>query len=356
MNILYIIDCAKIYGGTPKKSLDLIKYSQNKFYLYFYLDKYQEHLKEFEQVGAKVFRGFYKKNLFKHIKALLNIIDVNNIKIVQTQHSMGATLGYMIKIFRPHIKLVIAFVGKHKPGLIKSSVLKRAYIRADTIVYVSKYIQDEKIRQFPKLKNKNGRIIYNGTNKRKDNGKECIELKNKSLLCISSLIKLKNIQVLIKAMNIIINKYKQTTFQLYIAGDGVDKKRLESLVIKYGLIDHIIFLGNQKNIGKLLNMCEIFLHPSLAEGFGIAVTEAMMSEKAIIASNAGALPELITNQYSGILVDPLNAKEWAENIVNLANNKNIAKQLGENAKLVAEKRFSIDFFIEEYNGLYNSLI
>jgi len=103
-----------LYGGTPKKTLDLMKHFGEKSVLYVYQNGYEEFKPLFEATGGKVFEGFYGRNILKHLKRLIRIIDQENIDIIQTQFWMGETLGFFLKLFRPKVKVIIAFVGDTK--------------------------------------------------------------------------------------------------------------------------------------------------------------------------------------------------------------------------------------------------
>ncbi|MFC1785509.1 glycosyltransferase family 4 protein, partial [Candidatus Neomarinimicrobiota bacterium] len=156
--------------------------------------------------------------------------------------------------------------------------------------------------------------------------------------------------------NILVKKGEKINIHLYVAGDGKYKNKLQKLIKKYSLDNNVILLGNQLNIGKLLDSCDIFVHPSYDEGFGIAVVEAMHAGKPIIASNIGALPELIDDGYSGILINPFDADLWSEKITYLLNNQDESIKLAKRAKEKAKRSFSVKRFIEQYNFLYDSLI
>ncbi len=121
------------------------------------------------------------------------------------------------------------------------------------------------------------------------------------------------------------------------------------------ITNNISILGYQKNIGDLLNQAKIFVHPSHKEGFGIAVAEAMMAGKPIIVSNAGALPELIEDGKSGMVVDPFDATAWADSILKLIDDKNLANDMALNAKQRAKEKFSVKQFVSEYEKLYSIL-
>ncbi|WP_372948564.1 glycosyltransferase family 4 protein [Mariniphaga sp.] len=354
--ILYILSSFNLYGGTPKKTLDLMKYFGSNSVLYVYEKGYNEFRSKFEDTGGRVYDGFYGKNLFRHLSILLKIIDKKEIDIVQTQFFWGEVLGFFIKLFRPKVKVIVAFVGPFKPSKIKSIIANYLYKKIDSFVYITKFVQNEKQTQFPILKRKDGHIIFNGSSERIDNETECAQLKNHSVFDIAGLVDWKNIQVLIKAINEIINNYKRECYFLYIAGEGPYRTTLEKLIEKYNLQKHVFLLGYQNNIGRLLNTCDVFAHPAYAEGFGIVIPEAMLAQKPIIVANAGALPELIEHEKTGLIVDPQDEKQWAEAIIKLAENKEFADNLASNARIKAEKDFSAEEFAQNYEKLYNSLL
>jgi len=350
------MSCYNLYGGTPKKTLDLMKHFKNQSVIYMYQDAFSELKPHFEATGGSVYEGFYGRNIFLHLKKLLAIIDNEKIDIVQTQFSMGETLGFLIKVFRPKVKLVVAFVSPFKASSLKSFLVSVFYRKVDSFVYITKYVQREKFKQFSILKKKKGCIIFNGTEKRVDNGKDIFEIKKYSLLDIAGLTNWKNIQILIEALNIIINTKKRKDIYLYVAGDGPMRKDLETLTAKYSLQKHVFLLGYQSNVGRLLNNCDLFVHPSYAEGFGIVIPEAMLAEKPIIVSNAGALPELIENEESGLVIEPHNAEQWADAILRIIDNPQFAEKLAHNGKERACKNFSIEKYTVNYENLYKELL
>lgn len=354
--ILYIMSSYNLYGGTPKKTLDLMKHFKEHSVLYVYHDDFPELKVEFEATGGNVYEGFYGRNLLSHLKKLITILDTEKIDVVQTQFSMGETLGFLIKMSRPRVKLIVAFVSSLKPTILKGFLVSLFYRKVDSFVYISEYVKKEKLIQFPILKVKMGEIIYNGAEKRLINENKVVKMKRYSILDIAGLIPLKNIQVLIEALNIIVNLNQREDVFLYVAGDGPMRKELESLITKYNLHQHIFLLGYQSIVGGLLNNCDLFVHPSYDEGFGIVIPEAMLAEKPIIVSNAGALPELIENEVSGLIVEPHDAEKWAEAILRIIENPKLAKKFASNGKEWAENQFSIEKFTANYEKLYRSLV
>jgi glycosyltransferase involved in cell wall biosynthesis len=345
-----------IYGGTPKKTLDLVRYLKEDAVIYVYNNTYSEFKERFEHTGAKVYEGVFGRNIVKHIIELKRIIHHERIDIVQTQFSMGEVLGYFVKKLKPEAKLIVAFVGVLQPKWFQKNLLNRIYKKTDQIVYISNYVKQEKEKQFPILKTICNKIIYNGTDKREDSGEKVIKMKAYGFLAVSGLIPLKNISVLIDAFNILINKRHKTEIYLYVAGDGPIKHELEMLITNYDLQEHVFLLGYQKNIGRLINECDVFVHPSYNEGFGIAVAEAMLAAKSIIVADAGALPELIEHKKTGLIVDPHDPQAWADAILKLIEHPTLANDLGLNAQIKAKREFSFSKFVNNYEKLYKSLV
>lgn len=356
LNILFILPSYNIYGGTPKKTLDLLKYFREDAILYVYNNEFQEFKSLFEATGAKIIEGVHGWNIFKHFIELIWNTRRLKIDIIQTQFSMGEFLGFYLKLFRPNTKLVVAFVNSLSPKGLKKWLVNIMYYKVDTFIFISKYVRVEKLKAFPVINKKKGELIYNGTESLKASAPTFVHMNKTSLLDVAGLIECKNLNIVIEAVNILVNQRGFENIYFYIAGDGPKKDDIEKLITKYELMDHVFILGYQSNIALLLDSSDIFVHPSYSEGFGIAVAEAMQAEKPIIVAKAGALPELIDHEISGLVIDPFDPIQWADSIEKLINNSRYAALLGRNARSKALSEFSILKFVNSYNDLYKKII
>ncbi|WP_456374681.1 glycosyltransferase, partial [Methanocaldococcus sp.] len=273
MKILYIIPSYNIYGGTPKKTLDLLQSFKKDSALYVYNNSYREFRNLFQESEALIYEGYYGRNIYLHIKKLLEIIDKCNIDIIQTQFTTGEILGAILKRLRPKLKLIITFESSLQPYIIKKYLVSICYKYVDTFVYISKYVEKEKRQQFSILKNKPSKIIYNGSNKRVAIKENEFEILYPSLVDIAGLIKIKNISILINAIDIIQTETGKN-IHLYIVGDGPERLTLEAEIKQKKLTEFVHLLGYQENVGELLEKSDIFVHPCYMEGFGISVVEA----------------------------------------------------------------------------------
>jgi len=354
--ILYILPDFNLYGGTPRKTKDLMSFFGQNSFLYVYGEAFVELKCEFIHTGGKVYEGFYKKNLVLHFRELIKIIDAEKINIVHTQFLMGELLGFLIKLFRPPIMIVVSFVSAVKQPKYKILASKVFYSNADLFVFVSKYVRVEKLKEFKVLQNKNSVVIYNGSLKPFVSNEIGSFLKNNSVLAISGLIELKNIMMLIETFNIIINKLKRVDMFLYVAGDGPQKKEILNYIEKHHLEKNVFLLGYRKSVGDLLKGCRVFVHPSFNEGFGISVLEAMHSCKPVLVSNAGALPELVENGVSGIILDPFKPYDWATTIIRLIDNPAEVERLVINALKKVNSDFSFNNFVTSYEREYRKIL
>jgi glycosyltransferase involved in cell wall biosynthesis len=101
---------------------------------------------------------------------------------------------------------------------------------------------------------------------------------------------------------------------------------------------------------------DIFVLPSLYEGLGIAVLEAMARSLPVIASRVGGVPEIIDDGVTGILVAPADPRAIAEAIRLLLRNREKAYTLGANACERVKKNFGINLMVEKIEKLYNTLL
>lgn len=355
-NILYILSSYNRFSGTPKKTFDLIEHSDNNSFLYVWSTKCSTEFKEsFEAITQQVFEGDYGRNVVKHVQKIINIIDEYQIETIQTQFFFGELLAGIVKLFRPKVKLIITFEGSMSAGFIKRSIQKIIYKKVDAFIYISNYVKAEKEKVFPQLKQANALVIYNGTTKLKVDDAIDIESKKPfSLLSVSSLIDIKNIDILIDMMELL-SVDKQQDIHLFIAGDGAQRDELQQKVKSRNIEEFVHFLGRQKAIGNLLEKADALVHPCYIEGFGLSVVEAMMAEKPVIVSNSGALPEIVEHKKTGFLVNPFKAEDWQKAILELKRNKELASEIAKNARIKAEQEFSMKSFANNYNLFYQNL-
>ena len=129
-------------------------------------------------------------------------------------------------------------------------------------------------------------------------------------------------------------------------GSGPHEQKLVRKALQLGIQDNITFLGYVNDIRNYINALDIFVLPSLSEGLGISVIEAMAAGKPVIATRVGGIPEIVNHDDNGYLVPPSDARELAMAIIYLAANPQIRKDYGQRGCRDVRKRFSVDKMVD----------
>jgi len=101
---------------------------------------------------------------------------------------------------------------------------------------------------------------------------------------------------------------------------------------------------------------DIFVLPSLSEGLGIALLEAMALEKPLIGTRVGGIPEIIENEKNGYLVSPGKPEELAEKIFLLATEPERRTQMGKEGGRILHNKFTLEKMIRETESIYLNIL
>lgn len=158
------------------------------------------------------------------------------------------------------------------------------------------------------------------------------------ILNVGVLFKRRNIPRLLEAFSIL-KKNKKIKHKLVIIGPGKKYFNLNDYIDRYKLKQDVIYLGyvEQADMPLMYNAASFFIYPSLYEGFGLPVLEAMSCAKAVITSNASSLPEVLGD--GGISVDPYNIGELYDAMFRLIEDIQLRKRM-EMRALELSKSFS----------------
>ena len=132
------------------------------------------------------------------------------------------------------------------------------------------------------------------------------------------------------------------------------EKHLFTMINKFNLESHfIIFTRNApySEIPKYMAAADVFVLPSLTEGLGMVILEAMACGVPVVASKVGGVPEILTPGYNGLLVDPGDTQGLANSIIKLLSSEELRKNLSKGA-LATNERFGKN----EFESLLKKLI
>jgi len=233
------------------------------------------------------------------------------------------------------------WIGKwtHNIGLISGlagEVLERfalsrdwSYIIANTKFTLNNLIKQGKQRE--RLE-----VIPCGIDLKKCNNIKVEKEITPSICCVSRLVRYKKIDTLIKALYYIKNKIPD--IRCRIIGTGPEKRRLKRLAEDLGLKKNINFLGfvkSHRDVLREIKRSHILCLPSIVEGFGIVVLEAMACSTPYVCSNIPALKEVTKNATGGLMFEGGNPRDLSQKILCLLEDKGLYnKCVEEGARLV----------------------
>ena len=171
---------------------------------------------------------------------------------------------------------------------------------------------------------------------------------------IGSLIKKKGIEVLLRAGPTILEKHPSCRF--LVVGEGPLQSHLEQVVTTLGTTNSVIFTGRQTDIPGMLAAMDVFVLPSLQEGLGVSVLEAMAAGRPIVASRVGGLPESVLQGETGFLFKPEDAGELAESLLTLLDDPEMCARFGQAGKKRVATHFSSTKMALQYEALYRELL
>lgn len=231
------------------------------------------------------------------------------------------------------------------------------------VIAISEPVKEHLIKDFG-VKEEDIRLIYNGIDINKSEAMcqvSGVGLKNKLGLkggpvigIVGRLSDVKGHKYLMEAMKIVLEKIP--TAQLLIVGEGPMQKELVFFSKKLEIEKEVIFLPNVSDIRGVLSIMDLFVMPSLKEGLGLSLMEAMAMGLAVIGSDVGGIRSLIRHGSNGLLVRPADASLLAEAIEALLHQPERAKTLGENAKTFIHKNFPQEKMINETEKVYSECI
>lgn len=236
-----------------------------------------------------------------------------------------------VKMVTPYTRSMLKYI--HESTAVSDAALE--YIRSMT---------DDSISIIP-----NGIDLHHFHTPRKRT-----EKKDRTVLYVGRLEKRKGVTYLIDAFNTLLKT--QDNIKLVIAGDGVDREKLEQQVKSLGIEKHVSFLGfvSETQKKKLLHDADLFSSPALyGESFGIVLLEAMASGLVTVAGNNPGYNSVLQGLGSISSVDPKNTDEFAGRMRLLLNEAQLRK-LWLNWAKQSVQQYDWPIVVEQYEAVYEA--
>lgn len=260
---------------------------------------------------------------FYGVKKLLSRISYENIR----QNSIKYTDG------------IIAGNKEAKEIMIKHGFKRRIDVFPQTGIDIKIFNP----KNFPKYKNK-------------------LNLEDKIVVLFAGNISYwKGLDFLIDSVPGVVNSNKNVHF--LICGDGDFKKYLMEKVKNKKINNYVTFIDkvSYTEMPYVHASADIFVYPSIPtsfwkEQFGFSIVEAMATEKPVIVTNVGAMPEIVENNKNGFVVEPKNSIQITESILKLANDDKLRKKMGKEARKRVEKNYSVEVIAKKTLNFFKSFL
>ena len=142
----------------------------------------------------------------------------------------------------------------------------------------------------------------------------------------------------------------------YIIGDGPQWHNVKAIIRNRSLEDKVFMLGQREDIPELLASLDVIVHPSTAnEGVPQAILQALAMEKTVVASDVGAIKEVIVDGQTGFLVSPQDSQAIATRLIALYHNPILRKKFGGNGRMVVQRNYSLEKMLDKIEDLYGQL-
>jgi len=170
---------------------------------------------------------------------------------------------------------------------------------------------------------------------------------------VGRLIPIKGSNFLIEAAGEVIKEKPGTIF--VFLGEGELQKQMEERASQLGIREQVKLLGWRPDVASIMSTFDVFAFPSLNEGMGKALVEAMAMGKPVVASHVSGIRDLVVNGENGFLVPPAQPELLAKRITYLLENPQIRQAFGAAGRKIAGG-YSADSMVEEIDRLYQSLL
>lgn len=288
------------------------------------------------------------------VLALRAFLKYNKIDLIHSHSRTTQVLGCLVSRMTgvPHVSTC--------HGFFKTKIFRKLFpCWGRRVIAISEQVKDHLVHDF-KIDPQKITVINNGIEVGRfsvPGAEEKLQAKKQlHLACapvigiVARLSDVKGHVYLIQAMKKVIEQFPLA--QLLIAGEGKIKDELIALSRRLGIQENIFFLPEVSDTRRVLYSMDIFVLPSIEEGLGLALMEAMACGIPAIGSNIGGIPTLIQDRDRGLLVQPRDVDGLAEAIILYLQDSVTARRYAQNARVFIAQNFSHEKMITQTERIY----
>jgi len=293
---------------------------------------------------------------------LVDMVKLHKIEVLHVHYAIPhAYAAYMAQqmlledgIFVPIVTTLhgtdITLVGNHpfyKPAVTFS------INKSNAVTTVSQSLKDDTLRLFD-IKNEIN-VVTNFIDLTKYNH-GFIECQRGAMAedherIITHISNLRSVKRIPDVISVFYNIKKEIPSKLIMVGEGPEREKAELQCAELGITDKVVFVGNSNEIDRILCFSDLFLLPSKTESFGLSALEAMASGVPVISSNAGGIPEVNLEGFSGYLSNVGDVENMSKNAISILKDDAVLAEFKNNARVQATK-FGIAEIVPQYEAIY----
>lgn len=262
--------------------------------------------------------------------------------------------GHGSDVYRPPVKGPIFLASLREK--VRSNCIKNASAVTAVTEHMKNRIQDDYATESIVVPNGIELGIFDSA-PTKEEARERLQLEREAsvIICIGNLRAVKGTAYLIRAINLI--QQKESSIRLLIVGKGEEEVKLRALAEKTGVKERVIFMGSIPHhaVPQYLAASDVFVLPSLSEGFPLVSLEAMAAALPIVATKVGGIPSVVKEGVNGFLVNPRDAAQIAEKVLFILNDQKLRHCFSENNRNKA-KQYTWGMVATKLETVYQSCL
>ena len=326
-------------GGAEKQLLTLVREQVNSGLVVeiFYLKGALELKQEFENCGATVNQTLLKKSFIQQVFTFRKHLDQDQAPVhahlPKSELLAALSCSKGMFIFTRHNSEAF---WPGAPKIISNLLARFVAKRSTSGVCISNAVKDYVIQRGELSKEYDLKTIYYGFEKIEQlDTKALAEITDQLIVkpdvlrvgSIGRLVRQKDYPTLLSAMKQVIDSGIDA--ELFIVGEGAEKDNFVELTLELGIHERVHWLGRTPFVNEFLSQLDLFVLPSIYEGFGLVLLEAMQANKPILATNNSSIPEVLGKDYAG-LFETSNVEKLSGLIKKVLLEDVFAKQLVSN--------------------------
>jgi glycosyltransferase involved in cell wall biosynthesis len=309
-----------------------------------------------EDITTHIMPGQSSLAYLRNIPRVRKILNRFAPDIVHAHYATGYGLWGFMQKEAPLIVTVWgtdiadALAGK----FIIAPVVRRALKKARFVTAPSKFLLDQTLKFEPSVRDKLVQIPF-GIKISAEN--TSAQRRDKIVRIIFSKFFMPNYapEMVLRAFAGAVGKFED--MKLLMIGGGPLRKQLEKLAQALSVASQVEIRGwvDMHKAGELIKRSDIMVMPSYNESFGVAALEAAAAGVPVIATNVGGIPEIVENDYNGILISPGDEMALSQAMVRLADDAMMRRRMGEAGKKIAAERYDFEDCLDQMEDVYNQV-